>query len=200
VKTKCNLAESSREACGLKRAVLPMMMMMMMMMMNVEDTVPTLWLGVSVQLLVPSADHLPLQLPFTGSREISFMDTQTSEINPFTSLDIQRPPMSIRKMIHRTGLSSDNALWLVFGGCWVQNSIRTPVILIEVFYGLPHFIRANSGIVPSKTFSSSLINHPTIRCYMSLDNERVVKYPTKKIFVPTYQCIPGPSIKQVLPH
>jgi hypothetical protein len=32
VKTGCNLAESSKECCGSKRAVLPMMMMMMMMM------------------------------------------------------------------------------------------------------------------------------------------------------------------------
>jgi hypothetical protein len=29
VKTGCNLAESSKEGCGSKRAVLPMMMMMM---------------------------------------------------------------------------------------------------------------------------------------------------------------------------
>jgi hypothetical protein len=32
VKTGCNLAESSKEGYGSKRAILPMMMMMMMMM------------------------------------------------------------------------------------------------------------------------------------------------------------------------
>jgi hypothetical protein len=34
VKTGCNLAESSKEACGSKMAVLPVMVMMMMMMMK----------------------------------------------------------------------------------------------------------------------------------------------------------------------
>jgi hypothetical protein len=35
VKTGCNLAKSSEEGCGSKRAVLPIMMMMMMMMVMV---------------------------------------------------------------------------------------------------------------------------------------------------------------------
>jgi hypothetical protein len=37
VKTRCNLAESSKEGYGPKRAVLPMVMMMMMIMNGKQD-------------------------------------------------------------------------------------------------------------------------------------------------------------------